>query len=147
MRLQYLIYSDRNYLGINKGLTNQVGSQLFTDPGSTETMPRKRSLETSSSSSRKSGMHTGEKRATTSFSDEAATGAISDGQRSSEIEYVAPAVLASCRSALERSPAASRAALIKHRASIDPALARTLEAVGGYTVEKVCSGHFFCVYY
>jgi hypothetical protein len=44
-------------------------------------------------------------------------------------------VLIACRAALARSPAASRTALSKHRASIDPALARTMEIVGSYTLE------------
>jgi len=40
-----------------------------------------------------------------------------------------------CRSALVKSPAASRAALAKHRAVIDPALAEILETVGNYPEE------------
>jgi len=51
---------------------------------------------------------------------------------------VPPAVLTACRSALVRSPAASRVALDKHRASIDPDLAKALEIVGGYDFEVAC---------
>jgi len=42
------------------------------------------------------------------------------------------AVLASCRSALMNSPGACRAAFTKHRAFVDPALAKALEVAGGY---------------
>jgi len=38
-----------------------------------------------------------------------------------------------CRAALVKSPAASRFALTKHRASIDPTVAKALEMVGSYT--------------
>jgi hypothetical protein len=52
---------------------------------------------------------------------------------------VPAAVLTACRSALVKSPAASRAALQKYRASIDvdPALARLLETVGAYSQANV----------
>jgi hypothetical protein len=43
------------------------------------------------------------------------------------------AATAACQAALVQSPAASRAALANHRAAIDPALAKILEIVGGYT--------------
>lgn len=52
---------------------------------------------------------------------------------------VTPAVLTACRSALVRSPTASRAALGKHRASIDPELAKVLGVVGGYALEVFTS--------
>jgi len=42
-----------------------------------------------------------------------------------------------CRSALVKSPAASRAALAKHRAFIDPELAKALGIVGGYAKNEV----------
>jgi len=45
------------------------------------------------------------------------------------------AIMEVCRSALVKSPAASRAALAKHRVVIDPALAEILERVGNYTDE------------
>jgi len=47
---------------------------------------------------------------------------------------VAP-IQAACRAALVKSPAASRAALQKHHASIEPALARLLGIVGSYADE------------
>ena len=56
--------------------------------------------------------------------------------------YRAVAVLAACRSALVRSPAASRAALEKHRAFIDSELAKALETVGSYDIE-VCANILF----
>jgi len=49
--------------------------------------------------------------------------------------YRAVAVLAACRSALVRSPAASRAALEKHRAFIDSELVKALKTVGSYDIE------------
>lgn len=42
-------------------------------------------------------------------------------------------ILAACRAALIKTPAASRNALARHRSSIDPALAKALEVVGSYT--------------
>jgi len=48
---------------------------------------------------------------------------------------LALAVLSACRSALIKSPAASRAALEKYRDSIDLVLAKTLHDVGGYEIE------------
>lgn len=53
---------------------------------------------------------------------------------------VTPAVLTACRSALVRSPAASRLALDKHQASIDPdlAIAKALGIVGSYDIEVAC---------
>ena len=47
----------------------------------------------------------------------------------------AAATLMVCRSALVKSPAASRAAVAKHRESIGPDLAKALEIVGSYTNE------------
>jgi hypothetical protein len=40
-----------------------------------------------------------------------------------------------CRAALVKSPAASRAALTQHRASIDPELAKMLKMTGGFKKE------------
>jgi ankyrin repeat protein len=48
---------------------------------------------------------------------------------------VLAATLMLCREALVKSPAASRSALAKHRASIDPTVAKTLEIVGTYMNE------------
>ena len=48
---------------------------------------------------------------------------------------VKPAVLTACRSALVRSPAASRIALTRHGTSIDSTLKKALEVVGGYNIE------------
>jgi hypothetical protein len=59
----------------------------------------------------------------------------SEGAGSAETTTVTPAVLTACRSAVVRSPATSRAALDKHRESIDPDLATVLEIVGGYAIE------------
>jgi hypothetical protein len=44
---------------------------------------------------------------------------------------------------LVQSPAASRAALANHRAAIDPALAKMLEIVGGYTCAVILSSLLF----
>jgi len=49
------------------------------------------------------------------------------------------AITVVCRSTLLKSPAASRAALAKHRAFIDPALAEILEIVGKYPDEVASS--------
>jgi len=51
------------------------------------------------------------------------------------MNLTAAATLMVCRSALAKSPAVSRAAFAKHRESIDPELAKTLETVGSYTNE------------
>jgi hypothetical protein len=44
-----------------------------------------------------------------------------------------------CRAALVKSPAASRAALAQHRASIDPELANMLKIIGGFKKEVIVS--------
>jgi|AntRauTorckE5430_2_1112549.scaffolds.fasta_scaffold94550_1 hypothetical protein len=53
------------------------------------------------------------------------------------IEGTAMSILRACRAALVESPAASRAALARYRARIDPALARALEVVASYKIEVV----------
>jgi len=53
-----------------------------------------------------------------------------------DLDFSAAIVLA-CRSASVKSPAASRSALAKHRAVIDPGLAEILEKVGNYS-DEVC---------
>ena len=58
-----------------------------------------------------------------------------------DIDYK-PAILAACRAASVKSPAASRAALARHRASIDPELIKILETVGNYEDEVII---FFCL--
>ena len=52
-----------------------------------------------------------------------------------EAEASAAEVLSGCRAALVSGPSTSRAALAKHRASIEPALAKTMEIAGSYTLE------------
>jgi len=110
-------------------------------------MPRKRDLETSACSLSSPETNAVDKRAAISCSDEVVPPISADGEILSEIEYMAPAVLASCRSALERSPAASRAALIKHRASIDPALAKTREILGALPSRWFDLGKFLLYYW
>jgi len=51
----------------------------------------------------------------------------------------AAATLMVCRTALVKSPAASRSALAKHCASIDPTIAKALQIVGSYTNENGCT--------
>jgi len=48
------------------------------------------------------------------------------------VNVTAALIALKCRSALVKSPAASRAFLTKHGASIDPKLAMALEVVGSY---------------
>ena len=50
-------------------------------------------------------------------------------------EVRAEAVLMTCRAALVKSPEASRAALLKYRASLDSGLVKMLETVGAYECE------------
>ena len=54
-----------------------------------------------------------------------------------EVDTTAAIALVVCRRAMVKGPAASRAAIAKHRKSIDPELAKALETVGSYTNE-VC---------
>ena len=62
----------------------------------------------------------------------------------SRAEMKAAGVLAVCRAALVKGPAASRAALAKHRSSIDPDLTKALETVGGYELKvNSISFHMF----
>ena len=42
-----------------------------------------------------------------------------------------------CRTAALKSPAESRSALARHRASIDPELIEILEVVGGYDIKVI----------
>jgi len=66
----------------------------------------------------------------------AAPSSSSDGGSVNSLGITAKAsVLAACHAALVSSPAESRAALSKHKLSIDPALSKALEIVGGYDVE------------
>jgi hypothetical protein len=51
------------------------------------------------------------------------------------MNLTAAATFMVCRSALVKSPAASRAALTKHRESISHEIAKALETVGSYTNE------------
>jgi len=63
-----------------------------------------------------------------------------DGREDDALDFKAATTVV-CRSALIKSPAASRAALAKHRAFIDPSLAETLEIVGNYPDEVTCVDH------
>ena len=58
-----------------------------------------------------------------------------EGTAGSTMNLTAAATLMVCRSALVKSPAASRAAVANHRESIGPELAKALETVGSYTNE------------
>ena len=61
---------------------------------------------------------------------------VSEHEATVSIDY---AILIVCRSAVVKSPAGSRAALTKHRASIDRKLTNLLEDVGSYTNEVTIS--------
>ena len=53
-------------------------------------------------------------------------------QRAIKAEIVTASLMAACRVALVKSPAATRAALTKYKTSLDPAFAKVLEVIGGY---------------
>jgi hypothetical protein len=63
-----------------------------------------------------------------------------EGHGSAAAESACPKVLAQCQKAL-KSPAASRAVLIKYRTRIIPALAETLRIVSGYQLKVVFTVH------
>jgi len=46
-------------------------------------------------------------------------------------------ILSSCRAALVKSPAASRAALARHRGTVDPELIKILETIGSFKDEVI----------
>jgi hypothetical protein len=94
------------------------------------TSKRKREDEPSSSDSISPG-------ATPSNSEAIARFQPSNDGGTAEIMEAPPAYLQACRSALVKSPAASRAALTKHRVSLDRALVKALETVGGYEIKVV----------
>jgi len=63
---------------------------------------------------------------------------VSSGESVSEVlNLTAAGALLECQSALVEGPAAARAALAKHGASIPSELARALETVGSYTTIEV----------
>lgn len=59
-------------------------------------------------------------------------------------EMKAAGVQAVCLAALVKGPSASRAALAKHRSSIEPDLAKALETVGGYELKVISISFHIC---
>jgi hypothetical protein len=67
-----------------------------------------------------------------------AQSSVNEGESPFEVmNLTAAAASSECQTALTEGPAAARAALAKHRASIPPELARALETVGSYTINEV----------
>ena len=73
------------------------------------------------------------------LNNEAAADSSAKQERNNDGTKFTAAITVVCRSALVKSPAASRAALAKHRAFIDPSLVEILEIVGNYPEEVTSS--------